>query len=649
MNYNNLSTEQQLFCDTALSGQNVRVEACIGSGKTTAIQALCDLFPKNKLILYLTYNKLLKVDARNKIKNPNVIVTNYHGFVYPYLVRNGIHCGISDSIRQFTVNRLSIPRFDIMIIDEYQDIELDFAEMLEYVKSTNPNMQIIMVGDMAQKIYDKTTLNVEEWSEAFLDEHVELEFTKCFRLQPELAAKLGRIWEKNIVGVNSNCIVRTMNENKIVAYLKDKNPGDILCLGAKTGKMTNILNKLEEKYPYKYNKKTVYARIKDEEANIEPNADTAIFTTFDSSKGMEKPICIVFDWDEAYWAARSKQPNVNGDILRNIFCVAASRGKNEIIFITNIKNNKPVELLSEETLRTPLKQKELTDVYTDTMFDFKFVEEIAKAYEMIDVIKMDSNESLIEINERDELIDLSPCIQQYQETVFFKNYNIDAQLDYAFRQKDRNMPDLSHLTVDQKLLQLVSLNTNQNRYYNQVKLPLVTPCQHNALVDRLSERLSRDETVQVEKTMPLQSLTVHGSADVLRDDAVWQIEYRNSLRPEDYLQAAMNAILFCRAHCILWNTRNNEIYKVSVEGKKRNMFLTQVYRVVTKQKSNTALTNIVSPAQHHFKVGETVRHHVFGTGIITDIRQTLRQNIADVKFTKYGVKTLVVDYLEPIT
>ena len=208
MNYGNLSTEQQLFCDTALSGQNVRVEACIGSGKTTAIQALCDLFPKNKLILYLTYNKLLKVDARNKIKNANVIVTNYHGFVYPYLVRNGIRCGISDAIRQFTVNRLSIPRFDIMIIDEYQDIELDFAEMLEYVKSTNPNMQIIMVGDMAQKIYDKTTLDVEKWSNAFLDNHVELEFTKCFRLQPELAAKLGRIWEKNIVGVNDNCVVQ---------------------------------------------------------------------------------------------------------------------------------------------------------------------------------------------------------------------------------------------------------------------------------------------------------------------------------------------------------------------------------------------------------------------------------------------------------
>lgn len=183
---------------------------------------------------------------------------------------------------------------------------------------------------------------------------------------------------------------------------------------------------------------------------------------------------------------------------------------------------------------------------------------------------------------------------------------------------------------------------------NYHKLPLVTPSQHNALIDRLSERLSHDETVQVEKTMPLKNITVHGSADVLRSDAVWQIEYRNSLRPEDYLQATMNAILFCRPHCILWNTRNNEIYKVSIEGKKRDMFLAQVYRVITKQKSNAASTNLISPVQHCFRIGETVHHRVFGTGVITDIRQTLRQNIADVKFAKYGLKTLVVDYLEPI-
>ncbi len=642
-----------MFCNTALSGQNVRVEACIGSGKTTAIQALCDLFSKNKLILYLTYNKLLKVDAKAKIKNPNVVVTNYHGFVYPYLVRNGIRCSMSDSIRIFTENRLSIPRFDIMIIDEYQDIELDFAEMLEYVKSTNPRMQIIMVGDMSQKIYDKTTLDVAKWSDGFLGTHVELEFTQCFRLQPELAAKLGRIWGKTITGVNSNCIVREMGKGSVVTYLKNKNPGDILCLGAKTGAMSDVLNTLEERYPDRFNKKTVYARIKDGDANVEPDNNTAIFTTFDSSKGMEKPICVVFDWDEAYWQMRSRQPDTDGDILRNIFCVAASRGKNEIIFVTSMKHGKNIDLLSEKTLMTPIERKPLEHAYIYEMFDFKYVEEITRGYEMLDITRVDTIESDIDINEKDGLIDLSPCIREYQKAVFFKNYNIDVKLQSAFEQRDKKMPDLSGFTPEQKLLQLVSLLTKQNRYYNQVRLPFVTPNQHNALMDRLSERLDRNEKTQIEKSMQLWDVTIHGICDALQSDTVWQVEYRNAIRPEDFLQAGINSILFERPYTMLWNIKNNALYRVSVDRSIVDKFLHQIYCIITKQNPKTTAqkkTAPIAPKYHNYRIGEFIKHKQFGVGHITEIRQTLRADILVIHFDEdSSVRNISEDYVMPFT
>ena len=38
-----LSDEQQLFIEKALQGYNILVDACIGSGKTTAIQNLCKI------------------------------------------------------------------------------------------------------------------------------------------------------------------------------------------------------------------------------------------------------------------------------------------------------------------------------------------------------------------------------------------------------------------------------------------------------------------------------------------------------------------------------------------------------------------------------------------------------------------------------
>jgi len=70
-----LTKEQTIFLQDAIHGHNVLVDACVGSGKTTAIQALCDEMPKHKKILYLTYSRLLKVDAKSKINTSFAVVT----------------------------------------------------------------------------------------------------------------------------------------------------------------------------------------------------------------------------------------------------------------------------------------------------------------------------------------------------------------------------------------------------------------------------------------------------------------------------------------------------------------------------------------------------------------------------------------------
>ena len=130
------SVEQLDFINRAKSGENILVDACIGSGKTTAIQKLCNSLPSTTKILYLTYNKLLKLDAQSKIKLPNATVQNYHGFAYLALSKNGLHAGVSDLIQTVLKSKPKIPIYDLLIIDEYQDIELETSLMLEFINES---------------------------------------------------------------------------------------------------------------------------------------------------------------------------------------------------------------------------------------------------------------------------------------------------------------------------------------------------------------------------------------------------------------------------------------------------------------------------------------------------------------------------------
>ncbi len=583
-----LSKEQRLFIDEALKGKNILVDACIGSGKTTAIQHLCNEISSQKEILYLTYNKLLKLDAKTKIKKRNVKVTNYHGFAYESL--RGCNVGITDLIQTFIKVKPFIKKYDVLIIDEYQDIEQEFAELLRMVKAANPGIQVIAVGDMEQKIYDKTTLNVELFMKELLEEHLTLRFTKCFRLSNSLASMLGKVWKKTIIGVNNNCKVEEMTKEKVISFLAAQSPADILCLGSRTGVMTGVLNSLEEQYPHKFNKKTVYATIRDNDASGKtvPKEDSAIFTTYDSSKGLERKICVIFDFTESYWQIRIKQPQQSYAILRNIFCVAASRGKEHIIFVRGAD-----EMLSEETLSTgTTPNQKFVDVEISGMFDFKYKESVERCFELLSIHKVPQQDnSIIDIKTFDNLIDLSPCIGIYQEAVFFDNYNIDTaiKLQLLFKQQQNRFytDDIKESSLERKILFLVSLETEQNRYIKQVKTPLVNEYQRDLIIARLQTHLKQNDNVQVECQIDFKNpitgahlFSAKGLADVVKNGVVYELKYVSELTHEHYLQCASYMVAMQLPKGILWNTRDNTLYEIEVPD--REAFLDAVTQTITK-------------------------------------------------------------------
>ncbi|MCL2827757.1 MAG: AAA family ATPase [Oscillospiraceae bacterium] len=587
-----LSQEQATFVRLARQGRNILVDACIGSGKTTAIQHLCDVLPEAMGILYLTYNKLLKLDARAKIQNKNVTVTNYHGLAYSYL---GSGVGISDLIQAFNRKKPQLNHYDVLIIDEYQDIEQELAYMLEYVRSTNPAMQIIAVGDMEQKIYDKTTLHAAEFIEHFLGKHTKLEFTQSFRMPADHAAMLGRIWEKRIVGVNPACTVEVMSKSEVTALLAKSNPPDILCLGARTGAMADTLNILESEHREKFNKKTVYASISDRNSgSSKPDQTSAIFTTFDSSKGLERKICVIFDFEESYWKNRISKPGQRYEILRNIFCVAASRGKERIIFAQGNQ-----DLISEETLSTKVvPNRNFGKFGIADMFDFKYREDVEACYPFLEVKQMDTgaDTSEIEIKQADHLIDLSPCIGIYQEAVFFAGYDIDRAIAFKI-ELNRDLKflwtsEVKEASLDEKILFLTSLETRQNRYRDQVETPFVDEAGRQQIIGRLGQWFTPDEHTQVpcridfgkswlgrfqKKPVAFSAL---GLADVVKGGVVYELKFVSEVTHEHFLQCACYMIALGLDRGVLWNVRNNTKYEVRVLDQKK--FLNAVTKAITK-------------------------------------------------------------------
>lgn len=583
LTYDDLSDEQKLLVAHARAGRNVLVDACIGSGKTTAIQVMCSSLPSDKRILYLTYNKLLKLDAKDKIVANNVRVTNYHGFAMGELMRRRIFVNVSEALGYYNSYDLPTGRYDVLVLDEYQDIDEEISTMLWHIKRWNPRIQVIAVGDMAQKIYDKTRLDVEAFIVAFLGQSVRMEFTKCFRLGREHAAMLGDVWGKQIDGVNHDCFVSTMSYKNALLFLLKQQPSDVLCLGMNTGWRSSMLNDLERLEPDVFNKDTVWSNISDHSGATEPSADCAIFTTYDGCKGMERNICVVFDWTEDYWNIRSSKPNTRYEILRNIFCVAASRGKRRIIFVrSNTALDKRTLMTSFDTVQ------EMKDVPISGMFDFKFVEDVEAAYDAVNVRRVESAGRAISTKTSDGFIDLSFCVGIYQECVFFERCAVEKYVeDWFYHHPDeewRRIKGYEAWPLDSKILYLAALETRQNRYMSQVPIPLVAPECRDEITERLGRAFEPDDYAQVECGITFRSgilsFRANGFADVVKDGVVYELKFVSELSHVHVLQCACYMIALNLPVGRLINTRTGEVLELTIPD--RRAFLDAVAVAITK-------------------------------------------------------------------
>lgn len=582
------SEEQKEAIKAAMEGKNIYIDAVIGAGKTTLLNEIASRL-SGKEILYLTYNKLLKEDAKKKITLSHVEVHNYHGFVFKYLSRNGYRYtnsnGIKDFIDLVEDEKIKIPQYDVILIDEYQDIDEEIGDLIKVIffgQSKEP--QIIFVGDMAQKIYDKTKIDViDDVLFKITNDFIKIDLTNCFRISKKFSDELSKMWRKKIIGVNENQTKEIIDFDPFV--LKDiidqYDNKDILILSPFRNNivLNQFINFIEKQSPRKYNKRNLYVSIGENADTNKPVDDSMIVTTFDGSKGLERKLCIVFGWTEDKLKFRSQKGNK--EITRNLFLVAASRGKEKIYFIKERQD----KILTTKTFEgSLLDNKKETKFGVSKMFDFKYDVDIKHTFEMLEITEIPTeNKEVIYAIENDYNILLGPAIGIYQEAMFFKEWNYERELESYDSEKPtvKYVRKLKPKTLEKKVLNIVACETDLTRYATQTIDSFIEEKEKEKLIARLKEHLDPNLETQRRLFLLEKDIIIEGRLDTIKNDVVYELKFVNELETVHFLQTAMYVLMNKSEKGILWNTKLNQMFEVRIKDKQE--FLKRVIKTIKKE------------------------------------------------------------------
>ena len=156
---NTPSEEQQIIINEIINGNNVVVDACAGSGKSTTILSCAKDLPHKKII-QTTYNNQLRQEVKeniDKLELKNIKVYTYHAIAVKYYYSEAFDDnGIRKILRENMIPKidLSSMNIDLFVLDECQDMTfLYFQFMVKFIKDIGKPFQLLILGDKMQGIY----------------------------------------------------------------------------------------------------------------------------------------------------------------------------------------------------------------------------------------------------------------------------------------------------------------------------------------------------------------------------------------------------------------------------------------------------------------------------------------------------------------
>lgn len=354
------SLEQSDIMNTAGS---MIIDACAGSGKTTTAILLA-LNNPDKNILQITYNSMLKTETRQKIKKymvGNMKVHTYHSLVTNYYDNKSFDDEhLTKIVKKNYPIRNNNDIFDMIILDEVQDMTMNYYELVrKFIKDSNINestLKLILLGDERQCIY--TFKNASSQFLTLAKKIWNIEFEKktlstSYRLTKEIS------WFINYCMLKENKIKSIKNSKKVDYYIDDvfkihNKIGPIIKKFINNGEyycddffiLLPSINTDNQKAPYKllenYLVKSgiqcltpINDDVKLDDSIIK---DKVVFTTYHQSKGRERKVVIVYNFDNTYFTYFGKDMDQN--VCPNILYVACSRASDYLILIQHEKNEK---------------------------------------------------------------------------------------------------------------------------------------------------------------------------------------------------------------------------------------------------------------------------------------------------------------------
>ena len=340
----NVSDEQLAIINAILDKKHVKVDAVAGSGKTTLVLELAKR--TDMQIIQITYNAALKDEVRAKVQAKmlsNIEVHSYHSLAVKYYSSTAYSDQKIDDIIKENTPIKKLRNFDILVIDETQDMMfLYFKLVKKFIMNTHTSPILLILGDRQQSVYDfkgadKRFLTMCD--KIFDLPFVELQLNTSYRLTTELANFISPIANRQInttkngplveyIFGDGNYIVTEKSKHKmlydpnthyingivlqrILKLLESElKPQDIFILMPSTKKDTHISRELEHILVEKgipcyislsdASQKTFDAVVKNK----------VIFTTLNQCKGRERKAVFIYHFDNSYFNYYAKDHDI---------------------------------------------------------------------------------------------------------------------------------------------------------------------------------------------------------------------------------------------------------------------------------------------------------------------------------------------------